>query len=92
MLNALSRLSRSTDPLTQEIGGEMVMMNVQSGNFFNLDAVGTDIWNRIGDGISFAELCAALEQDYDADAATIAGDAATFVNKMAGMGLVIIDP
>ena len=92
MLTPESRLSRSPDPLTSEIDGELVMMDVESGKYFNLDAIGTDIWNRIGDGIGFGTLCAALAQDYDAEAATIARDVTTFVTTMADKGLVRIEP
>jgi len=66
------------------------MMDVQAGSYFSLDSIATDIWNRVGDGIGFLELCTALEKDYDADADTIARDVAAFVEKMADKGLLRI--
>ncbi len=87
-----ARLSHAADLLESEIDGEIVMMDVESGNYLNFDAVATDIWNRIGGGIRFADLCAAIEGEYDADSATVARDVAEFVDDLIRRGLVRVEP
>jgi DNA-directed RNA polymerase delta subunit len=87
-----ARLNHAADLLASEIDGEIVMMDVESGNYLNFDAVATDIWNRIGAGIRFDDLCAAIAGAYDADSATITRDVAEFVNDLITRGLVRVEP
>lgn len=91
MLSPDTRLNHAADLLASEIDGEIVMMDVETGNYLNFDAIATDIWNRIGDGVRFADLCAAVEAGYNADAATITRDVTEFVDELIARGLVRVD-
>lgn len=77
-------------PLFSEVDNEVVMLDVISGCYYNLDPVGSDIWKRLQNAMSVAELCAALQQDYDADAETIQQDVIAWLDKMREKGLIII--
>lgn len=88
MLTRETRLTRTADLLSSEVDGELVILDVQSGSYLNLDPVGTDIWRRLEQPLRVGDLCAALEQDYDADAATIARDVEAFVTQMLEKGLL----
>ena len=46
-LDRATRLRRVADVLATEVGGEMVMMDVEKGVYFGLDPIGTDIWKRL---------------------------------------------
>lgn len=88
MITPTTRLMRTTDVLASDVDGELVMMDVKSGSYFNLDRVGTDIWNRLEAPLSLGELCAALEQSYEAETETIARDTRAFVETMLENGLL----
>lgn len=88
MITPTTRLMRTTDVLASDVDGELVMMDVKSGSYFNLDRIGTDIWNRLEAPLSLGELCAALEQSYEAEAGTIARDTRAFVETMLENGLL----
>jgi hypothetical protein len=88
MIDLDTIISRSTKPLVTEIEGEVVMMDVDSGQYFNLDSIGSDIWRRIVEPVAALELCKAMERDYDADMATIQRDVLILLEKMAERGLI----
>lgn len=86
-----TRISQaSPPPLFSEVDNEVVMLDVISGCYYNLDPVGSDIWKRLQNVVSVGELCAALQQDYDADAETIRQDVIAWLDKMREKDLIII--
>lgn len=86
-----SVLQRNNDIMTAEMGEELVMLHLDQGSYFGLDEIGREIWNRLDDPVSFGDLCAALQQDFDVDADTCANDVRAFVTRMARNDLVTID-
>lgn len=84
-----TRVCRSSDLLTTEVDGETVMMNVETGHYHSLDAIGGDIWARLEHQTTPAALAAALARDYDAPRDTIERDILNLLNEMAAQGLVI---
>ena len=83
-----TRFCRVADVLTTEVGGEMVIMDVEKGVYFGLDPIGTDIWNRLEKSMTVAALAAALMQVYDADIASIERDVLALLTRMVEQGLV----
>jgi Coenzyme PQQ synthesis protein D (PqqD) len=81
-------ISRSPSVLAAEVGGEIVMMSIERGSYFGLDAIGSDIWNRIEPPCSFAALIDGLAAEYDGDRATIATDVRLLLDRMAVQNVV----
>lgn len=86
-LSPVDRLRRVPNLLSTDIDGEVVMMDVEKGLYFGLDAVGSDIWKRLETPVSAAELAAELVKDYDADTATIEADVLALFNRLVEQGL-----
>ena len=87
-LSMASTVCRSEDQLSTEMGGETVLMSIAQGSYFNLDSIGTDIWQRLEQPVSVSDLCAQLGREYDADAGTIARDVLALLNQLAAKGLI----
>ena len=87
-LDRTTRLRRTDGVLATTVDGELVMMDVEKGVYFGLDAIGTDVWNRLEAPVTAAELADALAQDYEADTATIERDVLALLSRMAEQGLV----
>lgn len=87
-LDRATRLRRVPDVLATEVGGEMVMMDIEKGVYFGLDPIGTDIWNRLSESMTVAALAVALVQVYDADIASIERDVLVLLKRMVEQGLV----
>ena len=75
-------VSRSPSVVTAEIDGEIMMMSIEHGRYWNLDDVGTDIWRRIDPPCSFDGLVDALAAEYDAERAMIAADVQSLLQRM----------
>jgi hypothetical protein len=81
-------VARSPSVVTAEVDGELVVMSIEHGRYFGLDAVGTEIWRRIEPPCSFADLIEALAADYHADRATIAADVRSLLARMLAQDVV----
>ena len=87
-ITADSLVSRNSDILTAEVGGELVLMSVARWHYFGLDPIGTDIWKRLEKRQTVGELCAALADTYEGDQATIQRDVIEFLSGLAGKDLL----
>ena len=83
-------ISRSPSMLTTEVGGEVLMMNVERGCYFTLNDVACDIWHRLDAPCSFARLIDGLAADYDATRATIVADVKAVLRQMVAEDIVRI--
>lgn len=83
-----TRLERSDDVLFQEVGGEAVLLDLASEQYFGLDPVGTRIWDLIEPGLSLADIHQSLCAEFDADAERIRDDLLALARKLLDAGLV----
>ena len=76
----------------QEVDGEMVLLDMNSENYFGLDAVGTDIWQAIqnNEGDMQNVLKDLLEQ-YDVEEEVLKRDLLAFAGKLLENGLVELE-
>jgi hypothetical protein len=70
------------------IDDEAVILNLQTGLYFNTAGSGAEIWAGLGSGASVAALAARLAGRFDIDAATAADAVATFLTTLEGYELV----
>jgi len=83
-------LSRVDGHLEAEVNGEVVLMSVERGTYYGLDDIGSDIWRRLAQPATFAELCRGLAVSYDAGPEVIARDVETLLVKLRDEGLIKI--
>ncbi|BAF73017.1 PqqD family protein [Sulfurovum sp. NBC37-1] len=72
----------------QEVDGEMVLLDMNSENYFGLDAVGTDIWVAMQQKKNLQEVLESLLEQYDVEEEVIKQDLEAFVHKLVESGLV----
>lgn len=89
MLTLQSRILRSPDCLAAELEGDVVMMNVENGAYYQLDAIGTDIWQRLEHPVEIGALCGELALLYDAPVSDIQRDVLAFLSALAERKLVV---
>ncbi len=70
------------------IDDEIVVMNLETGDFFSLEGTARATWLRIDGTCDLPGLTAALAEEFDAPAATLAADVATFIAELGRAGLV----
>ena len=59
------RLSPSGDAIASAVGDETVILQLKTGAYFGLDAIGTRIWQLLKEGDRPAAICAQLAREYD---------------------------
>jgi hypothetical protein len=66
------------------------MMDVESGVYFGLDRIGTDIWNLLENPRRVADLCAELERRYAAPLDVITADVCALLDRLIDEGLASV--
>ena len=66
----------------QEIDGEMVLLDMNTENYFGLDSVASDIWRLLQEGKTIQETYDELLQAYDVEEATLRKDLEVFVQTL----------
>lgn len=89
-LSRSSKISRSQDPLSAQVGDEMVLMSIEKGNYYGLDTIATEIWHRVEHPIVVEDLCAQLADEYDAGMETIEKDVLALLAQFAQEGFIEI--
>lgn len=81
----------STDVLAQEVGDEMVLLDLASERYFGLDPVGTRIWALLPDCATLGDVLNHLCAEFDASRTQIETDLLALAASLAEAGLVTVD-
>ena len=71
-----------------ELDGEAVLLNVESGIYFGLDATGTRMWGLVSEGLTDDEILARLLDEYDVSCEQLRVDIDAFLEALRAQGLV----
>lgn len=71
-----------------DVTKEAILLDVDSGYFFQLNNTAASIWHLLEQPRSLAQLCQALEGDYPAGAAAITADVRGFVTDLVERGIL----
>ena len=82
--------SVSDEVVAREVGGEMVLLDLASGQYFGLDAVGGRIWELLSERPhTLAELCDAIEAEFDAPRDRIEADLLALATQLSEQELIV---
>lgn len=70
------------------IDDEIVLMSLESGDFFSLQGTARSIWLLIDGSRTRANIVAALAAEYDVEPGAIAPDLDAFVAELQGVGVL----
>lgn len=80
------RISR--DVLCQEVEGEAVLLDLDSGKYFGLNEVGTRFWELAARTGDVSEIFTRMLDEYEVDEETLAGDLDDFLGDVSSAGLI----
>jgi len=84
-----TKLVRNTDMLYAPVGTEEgVMMSVEAGRYYGLNAVGSRIWELLETPMTVAELCARISEEFEVDAQGCETDVLKFTGSLIDNGIV----
>ncbi len=85
-----SRVRVHEDVLFQELQGEVVLLNLNSGMYFGLDPVGARMWQLIVEKEELEAVARSIVEDFEVGEAQCAADLLALVEKLESRGLVTI--
>ena len=83
-------VSRSENMIAADVGNEAVILDIQSGYFFQLNRTAALVWGFLESPISAAALCAKMAEAHSVDPALCRGDVVEFIADMRDRGLVAV--
>jgi hypothetical protein len=84
-------LRRTKESMSTELDGETVILDLASGTYSGLDAVGTFIWNQLEQPATITALRGAILGKYDVSEAQCLADLLDFLMVLADNGLITWD-
>ena len=91
-LDLATKVMARKDVLGAELGAEVSLLNVKSGIYFTLNAVGASVWRQIQEARSLAGIKQQLLEEYDVDAARCESDLLQLVSELQTLGLIELIP
>ena len=85
-------LTIRAEVMARQVGDETVLLDLASGNYFGLDAVGARIWHLLVNGKSPAEVCDVLVGEYDVARESLERDFARLISELRAHGLINSGP
>ena len=90
-LDMSSVLVRNENIVFTPLDDDIVMMDVDEGQYFELDPVAARIWTLIDEGRTMRSIRDALMEEYDVSAETCSRDMLEFVQTALKMGIVRVE-
>ena len=91
MVNLNSKISIPKDVLFKDVGGEAVLLHLDTGQYFGLDEVGTRMWSLLSEHGQVKATYQELLAEYDVDAGPLQADLLELVDELAHHKLLRID-
>jgi hypothetical protein len=76
------------DTVFRELAGEAVLLQLDAGMYFGLDAVGTRLWRLIAERGRLRDVFDAAREEFDVEPATLERDLLALVTQLAEKNLV----
>jgi SAM-dependent methyltransferase len=76
------------DVLSQRLGEELILLNLRAGTYHVLNETGTRVWEALQRGHSFADIAAAIANDYDVSLDRATRDVAAVLGSLAEARLI----
>jgi len=89
-MNFKQKVSFSDAIFAQEVDGEMVLLDMNSENYFGLDKVGCDIWQTLQEHKSLQAVYDTMLENYDVEPERLEKDLQEFIKQLKEAGLIQI--
>ena len=76
------------DIIARDIQGDTVLLNMKTGDYFSLNAVGTDIYNCISEGIDNASIIDCLVEKYEVTGEQLKSDVSSLITELKENGII----
>ncbi len=77
--------------LSQEVQGELVLLDLRTGSYYGLNEVGSHIWSLLLQQKGLDDIVEALGQAYDVSSDRLRADVTAFIQRLVDFGLLSLD-
>jgi hypothetical protein len=77
------------DVILEDFSDEVVIVNLASGNYYSIDAVGAEIWAMIQSQAAAGEITTHLSREYEGDPTTIGQAVTKFIGELLSENLIV---
>ena len=81
-----------SDVVWRELDGEVVILNLATGNYYGLEGEANEMWRLLIAHGSTEEVAAIMSREYDVDAARLVRDLDALVHDLASRSIVALEP
>jgi hypothetical protein len=86
----MTRFRPNTPPVLHEtLDNETILVNLEIGTYYSLNAVGTSIWGAIDRGASVAEVVESITEQSEAEAGAVESSVSAFIDELISEQLVV---
>lgn len=89
MIDHDSVFGRRDRVMVQQVEGESVLLDIDSGEYFSLNAVGGRVWELTDGARSVGGIIATICAEYDVDPDIASRDTGELIDSLAEAGLVV---
>ncbi len=82
MVDLTTTIKRKDGYADTEVDGNKVLMSVESGMYYGLNGMGTEIWKRIDQSIQVSVLVQELLDEYDVSRRDAESQVLSFLNEL----------
>lgn len=75
----------------RDFDGELVIVDLECGDYFGLDEIGARAWQGLSAGQSLGQIADALVEEYDAERDRVLADLESLVRDLVARKLVVVE-
>ena len=87
-----ARIAINPQHLVAELDGDVVIMSIDTGTYYGLDAVGACVWKLLEQPRTFADVIDGVVEHFEVDAEVVEKDLTAFLKEMQSEGIVSVTP
>ncbi len=84
-----SQLVPSNQAIESRVGDETVLLHLENGTYYGLDAVGTRIWEMLREGKAPLSICEAVAREYGIAREAVEADARRFLGDLKAHNILV---
>ena len=88
-MNLTTTIQRNTNMVFNELDGEIVMMNLEKGEYYGLNPVGSCIWELLANPMTVEALIAQLIEEFDVSPNQCQADIELFIDDMIEKKMIV---
>jgi hypothetical protein len=89
-INLNTVVSKNQQIISSKMDDEVVMMSVEKGNYYGLNRVGSEIWEKLTEPVTVAGLCDKLMQEFNVEKEQCQREVITYLDKLVSEGLILV--